>query len=64
MKLSDRRLRFGRLQMYIDPRDAWVGVYVDPRAFYVLLVPFVVFRWARPPIDVLIVNDLRRSRTS
>ncbi len=51
MKLSDRRLRFGRLQVSSEPRDAWVGVYVDPRAFYVLLLPFVVFRWARPSVE-------------
>jgi hypothetical protein len=47
--LSDRRLRLGRLQIYIEPRDAWVGVYVARDAVYVLLVPFLVLRWARRP---------------
>jgi hypothetical protein len=45
--LSSRRLRLGRVQFYIEPRDAWVGVYVDPKAAYVCLLPFVVFRWDR-----------------
>lgn len=47
MKISDRRLRFGRLALYVEPRDAWVGVYVAPNAVYVLLLPFLVARWAR-----------------
>lgn len=46
-RLSERRLRFGRLALYVEPRDAWVGVYVAPAAIYVLLVPFVVLRWDR-----------------
>jgi hypothetical protein len=45
--ISDRRLRLGRLSLYIEPRDAWVGVYVAADAVYVLLVPFVVARWSR-----------------
>ncbi len=42
-----RRLTIGRLQVYIEPRDAWIGVYVAPQAVYVLPVPFVVLRWSR-----------------
>lgn len=41
------RLTLGRAQIYLEPRDAWVGVYVARDAIYVLLVPFLVFRWAR-----------------
>jgi hypothetical protein len=50
--LSDRRLRLGRLQVYIEPRDAWIGVYVAPDAVYVLLLPFLVLRWARPTVNL------------
>jgi hypothetical protein len=41
------RLRAGRLSLYLEPRDAWVGLYVAPGAFYVCPLPFVVLRWAR-----------------
>lgn len=51
-RLSDRRLRIGRLAIYLEPRDAWVGVYVAPDAVYVLLVPFVVFRWDRRTVNL------------
>ncbi len=47
--LSDRRLRLGRIQVYIEPRDAWVGVYLAPTALYVCALPFVVLRWQRDP---------------
>jgi hypothetical protein len=47
MRLSDRRLRYGRVSVYIEPRDAWVGCYVGPEAVYVLLLPFLVFRYMR-----------------
>ncbi len=47
MKLSDRRLRFGALQVYVEPRDVWVGVYVATDAVYVCPLPLLVFRWAR-----------------
>jgi len=43
---SDRRLG-QRVQLYIEPRDAWVGVYVDPKAVYVCPLPFVVVKVAR-----------------
>jgi hypothetical protein len=47
MKVSDRRIRLGRFSLYVEPRDAWIGLYVDPRAVYVCPLPFVVLRWAR-----------------
>lgn len=47
MGVRDLRLKLGRLQIYIEPRDVWVGVYVAPNAVYVLLVPFLVLRWTR-----------------
>jgi hypothetical protein len=37
----------GRLRVYVEPRDAWVGCYVARDAVYVCPVPFVVFRWQR-----------------
>jgi hypothetical protein len=33
-----------RVQVYIEPRDAWVGVFVAVGAVYVCLLPFVVIR--------------------
>ena len=46
------RFRYGRLAVYIEPRDAWVGVYVAKDAIYVLLVPFVVMRWTRTGLNL------------
>ena len=43
----NRRFRFGRLSIYIEPRDIWVGCYVAPDAIYVCPLPLVVFRWTR-----------------
>jgi hypothetical protein len=42
-----KRLRRGRFSLYLEPRDAWIGVYVAPAAVYVCLIPFVVLRWTR-----------------
>lgn len=42
-----RRLVAGRLSVYVEPRDAWVGVYVAPRAVYVCVLPFLVLKWRR-----------------
>jgi hypothetical protein len=42
-----RRLRLGRLSVYIEPRDAWIGAYVARDAVYLLLMPFLVLRWQR-----------------
>lgn len=42
-----KRLTFGRLSVYLEPRDVWVGVYVAEGAVYVLPLPFCVFKWQR-----------------
>ncbi len=42
-----RRLTFGRLQVYVEPRDVWVGVFVAPAAVYVCPLPMLVVRWRR-----------------
>lgn len=34
-----------RLTVYLEPRDAWVGAYID--AIYVCPLPFLVLRWSR-----------------
>ena len=44
MKLGDYRLTFGRYQLYLEPRDAWIGVYVAPDAVYVCPLPWVVLK--------------------
>ena len=36
-----------RLRIYLEPRDAWIGAYVAPKAVYVCPLPFVVIRWER-----------------
>lgn len=36
-----------RLMMYIEPRDAWIGLYLARDAVYVCLLPFIVIRWQR-----------------
>jgi hypothetical protein len=41
------RLRSGRLSVYIEPRDIWVGVYVAEAAVYVCPLPLLVFKWQR-----------------
>lgn len=43
------RLRIGRLSLYVEPRDVWVGLYAAPDAFYVCPLPTVVLRWQRHP---------------
>lgn len=45
--IIDRRARIGRVQIYIEPRDIWMGVYVAPNAVYVCPLPLVVIRWDR-----------------
>jgi hypothetical protein len=42
-----RLLAAGRIQVYIEPRDLWVGAYVAPEAVYVCLLPVLVIRWSR-----------------
>lgn len=45
--MAERRLRLGRLAVYIEPRDVWIGVYVAPVAIYVCPLPLLVLRWTR-----------------
>lgn len=47
MTISERRLRLGRMHLYVEPRDAWVGVYVAPEAVYICPFPFVVIKLRR-----------------
>ncbi|WP_188197276.1 hypothetical protein [Nonomuraea sp. SYSU D8015] len=47
--MTTRRLTLGRLAVYIEPRDLWVGAYIAPAAVYVLPFPTLVFRWTRRP---------------
>jgi hypothetical protein len=43
-----RRLRVGRrLEIYLEPRDIWVGVYVAEHAVFICPLPFLVLRWFR-----------------
>jgi hypothetical protein len=45
--VGDRRLRLGRLSIYVEPRDIWVGLYIAPAAVYVRPLPLIVFKWER-----------------
>jgi hypothetical protein len=36
-----------RLAIYLEPRDAWVGLYIAPHAIYACPLPFLVLRWTR-----------------
>lgn len=55
--ISDRRLRArrshrfpsGRVQLYIEWRDLWFGLFVSPDAVYLVLLPTVVLRIATRP---------------
>lgn len=43
-----RRLTIGRrIQVYAEPRDLWVGVFVSPAAVYLCVLPCLVIRWSR-----------------
>lgn len=37
----------GRVEAYIEPRDAWVGAYISKEAVYVCPLPFLVVRTSR-----------------
>lgn len=41
--------RRGRVQVYVNPREVWIGVLVDPGLVLVCLVPFVVVAFRRRP---------------
>ncbi|MEV4079203.1 hypothetical protein AB0J43_02770 [Nonomuraea fuscirosea] len=43
------RLRFGRIQIYIEPRDLWRGLYIGKDAIYWCPLPTIVVRWERRP---------------
>lgn len=40
----DRR---ARVEIYLEPRDIWIGVYVAKTAIYVCPLPFLVIRISR-----------------
>jgi hypothetical protein len=42
-----RRRALGRLSVYVEPRDAWIGAYVALNAIYVCPIPFLVIKWER-----------------
>lgn len=42
-----KRLLLGRLSVYVEPRDIWVGLYVAPAAVYVCPLPLLVIKWRR-----------------
>lgn len=37
----------GRLQVYVEPRDMWVGAYLAENYLYVCPLPLLVVRWER-----------------
>lgn len=45
--MSGKRFHLGRLSVYVEPRDIWIGVYVATDAIYVCPLPLVVIRWSR-----------------
>lgn len=47
--MAKRRLNLfrGRLAIYIEPRDVWIGAYVAEDYLYVCPLPLLVFRWDR-----------------
>ncbi len=49
MNIAARRARIGRFQLYVEPRDLWVGVFVGPDAVYICPLPCLVLRMTRPP---------------
>jgi len=37
----------GRVEIYVEPRDIWVGVYVAEKAVYACPLPMLVVRISR-----------------
>jgi hypothetical protein len=35
------------VRVYLEPRDAWIGVYVSNDAVCICPLPFLVIRWKR-----------------
>jgi hypothetical protein len=42
--IADKR---GRLEIYPEWRDFWIGMYVNEDAIYICPIPMVVFRFSR-----------------
>lgn len=36
-----------QIKVYLEPRDAWIGVYVAELFVYICPLPFLVIRWER-----------------
>jgi hypothetical protein len=47
MALSDGRLRWGRLAVYLEWRDQWIGRFIADDAVYWCPLPCLVLRWTR-----------------
>lgn len=45
--MGDKRLTFGRLQVNIEPRDVWAGLFIALNAVYVCPLPLLVIKWLR-----------------
>lgn len=46
--MGDRhRVRLGVVEVYVEPRDWWVGYYRGERHHYVCMLPTLVTRWPR-----------------
>lgn len=41
------RIRIGRVSIYVEPRDVWIGCYIALDAIYVCPLPLLVIRVAR-----------------
>lgn len=40
-------LHIGRLGVYVERRDLWIGAFIAPDAVYVCPLPTLVLRWQR-----------------
>jgi hypothetical protein len=45
--IAAQRLTIGKLSIYVEPRDLWVGAFIAPTAVYVCPVPMLVLKWSR-----------------
>jgi hypothetical protein len=46
-RVASHRVRLGRVQVYVQPRDLWWGGFVADDAVYACVVPALVARWSR-----------------
>jgi len=37
----------GRVRVYFEPRDWWIGLYIGPEAWYICVLPTLVLRIPR-----------------